>query len=205
MTVTWRWNSPYTVPSGKVIQFPNVADVAKINLYSTTFGIGITSGSLTMFASSTHRFRQNSVSGTEWAYIDATCAGGRVLTSNYPGPRTTSNVTWASGFSGTMDFHVTPTAVWMRMTGVSRNANTAMAAQTKICDYPSGVPAPPGASTTGWRFAIPVHNASFDMGNNTQHQGATLHLDGTAVWVIPTGDVLYDADVLDAVISWPRG
>ena len=40
--------------SGKVIQFPNIADVPKINLYGTTFGLGITSGSLTMFTSSTY-------------------------------------------------------------------------------------------------------------------------------------------------------
>jgi hypothetical protein len=186
-----------TMAAGKKILFPTeVGD--KLVLYNAAsgsrFGFSILSGTLCAFVEQVANKIAFHVGGTERAYFD----------QNGLGPRTTTNVTWANGFSGTMDFHKSPAMITMRMTGVSRNANTAMGTQTKICDYPSGITAPPLAATTGWRFAIPVHNATFDMGNNTQHQGATLHLDGSGVWVIPTGDVLYDADVLDAVISWPR-
>ena len=66
------WRNVYSVPSGKVIQFPNVADVAKIQLYSTTFGLGITGSTLNLFSSANIKFNQNSITGTELANIHTT-------------------------------------------------------------------------------------------------------------------------------------
>ena len=76
-----------TFVNGAILQFANQADIAKINLYSTTFGFGVTSGTLDVFASSTVKFKQNSITGTLWAYIDATCGGGRVLTDATGAPK----------------------------------------------------------------------------------------------------------------------
>ena len=44
-----QWRNIYSVPSGKVIQFPN-AEGAKINLYCTTFGLGISASTLNLFS-----------------------------------------------------------------------------------------------------------------------------------------------------------
>ena len=63
------WRNVYSVPSGKIISFPNTADVAKIHLYSTTFGFGITGSTLNIFSSSNIKFNQNSITGTQLANI----------------------------------------------------------------------------------------------------------------------------------------
>jgi len=64
-----EWRDVYSVPTGKVIQFPNTADVAKIHLYSTTFGFGITGSTLNIFSSNYVKFNQNSITGTQNAVI----------------------------------------------------------------------------------------------------------------------------------------
>ena len=95
-----------TFVNGAILQFANQADIAKINLYSTTFGFGVTSGTLDVFASSTVKFKQNSITGTLWAYIDATCGGGRVLTDATGAPKNPGWVacTMASGISGSAHY-----------------------------------------------------------------------------------------------------
>lgn len=97
VTDAWEWiaelNGPYLplaggmMSSGAVIQFPNAVG-RKINLYADTFGLGVSGGSTEVFASSAVRFRQNNPdTGDQWAYIDANCGGGRVLTEANGQPR----------------------------------------------------------------------------------------------------------------------
>ena len=72
-----RWGGDINTGSifqaaGEIIQFPNEADVPKINLYGTTFGFGITGSTLNIFASTNIKFNQNSITGTELANIHTT-------------------------------------------------------------------------------------------------------------------------------------
>ena len=65
------WRNIYSVPSGKVIQFPN-AEGAKINLYSTSFGLGISASTLNLFSNGNISFRKDSITGERWGYVDTT-------------------------------------------------------------------------------------------------------------------------------------
>jgi hypothetical protein len=109
----------------------------KIILYegANEFALGMESGQMVLYVPDPNKisFRGVSTTGAEWALID----------KNGLGPRSTHNVVWLDGFSGTMDFRVNPAMVTMRIAGVMRTtgnltANTAY----KMCAYPAGVSAP---------------------------------------------------------------
>lgn len=59
-------------------------------------------------------------------------------------PANSYNVSWQNGFSGTMDFRVSPALVSMRLHNVRKNSAEAGGTTSayKMCDYPAGVSAP---------------------------------------------------------------
>ena len=116
---------------GDQIQFPNETG-PKINLYSTTFGLGVESGETSIFASSKVGFHANASNGALWAEI----------TANGLGPRSNHNVSWQNGFTGQAQFRVNPAMVTLAMWHFTNGVELLSYNQVKIFDYPAGVPAP---------------------------------------------------------------
>ncbi len=101
-------------------------------------------GSNTMVFSEYHnrfewRSQTSGAPGADIGTIAMTLYGG-VL-----GPAVNHNVSFQNGFTGTMDFRVNPAMVTLRILNVkTTNAQTGVTQHVKICDYPTGVPAPWG-------------------------------------------------------------
>ena len=170
-----------TFVNGAILQFANQADIAKINLYSTTFGFGVTSGTLDVFASSTVKFKQNSITGTLWAYIDATCGGGRVLTDATGAPKNPGWVacTMASGISGSAHYKDLGGAYGIKYAVNKAGAN--VGDNVHIFNLPAAPPQPfyaHGMNKEGVETSCKVEGTAV----RTMSGGGSLDLWGTFVY-----------------------
>jgi hypothetical protein len=154
-----------------VIQFPNVADVPKINLYADTFGVGIESGTQTLFASSTVRFRV----GTPTTPGDfKTIPEVAAINASGLHPRTSIAGAMQNGWTGSVNFTVNPATVTADIdvnfpSGTNGLGSTAY----KFCNIPAGASGP--------RATITMHAKEM-----TANYGV-----GRDVWVEARSDGLY--------------
>jgi hypothetical protein len=129
--------------------------------------------------------------------IDTTNGDARYMRTGAAATRSTVN--YVNGFGGTMEFYVNATTVTMRMNSQTRNAATNANAQTKMCDLPAGVPAPPGSAASGWRTTTRARNAAF----TADYQELVIHVDSTSVYLIVKGTQMGSGTFWDATMSWP--
>jgi hypothetical protein len=125
--------------SGAVIDFPNEADKAKIILYGDTttgFGLGITSGTMNLFASSTIKFQANSITGAEWGNF----------TSAGLGPRTLVAGALQNNWTGNVKFVVNPAAVTVFI-DASLPVTALGSLAYRFCGIPAGVTGPRNSIT----------------------------------------------------------
>ena len=171
---------------GDQIQFPNETG-PKINLYSTTFGLGVESGETSIFASSKVGFHANASNGTKWAEIDA----------NGLGPRQNYNVSWLAGFTGSAQFRVNPAMVTLSLWHFVNGVELLSYQQVKIFDYPAGVPAPwmnvSGAVAPQW------------MGGTAGYIPLRIDCMADGVWCYPN-DYFGVGDLWEAActVTWAR-
>ena len=137
-------NGGITMGAGDLIQFPNeAAPTTKIVMYGTPtsgFGHGVEGGNLTAFGSG-FKFRQSSMTGTQWAYIDATCGGGRVITeTNGDGrymPKTPGWValTKGGGLSGNVHYRDYGSMIGVKIS-INKSGNQVNDGQ-HVADFPA--------------------------------------------------------------------
>lgn len=186
-------NGGITMGSGDVIQFPNEASpTTKIVMYGTPtsgFGMGVEGGNLTSFGSG-FKFRQSSMTGTEWANFDA----------NGLGPRTTINVTFQTSWTGTMDFRVNPAMVTLRMSGVTYNDGVGGSERKKVCVLPAGVPAPWGTL----RYPTTLRSGFTAFPNVSNSENVWVEVASDGVWVQYGYDGPGGGYAVDATMTWAR-
>jgi len=175
-------NAGIVMGSGDRIDFPG-ATGTKINLYGTTFGLAVESGATVAFVPDANKFafRSGTSTGAEWVFIDKSGIG----------PRTSTNVAWTNGWSGTAQFRVNPAMVTLAFNGVTMG-NTGV----KILSYPAGVPAPWMTCSASVTTLVPLSLPGMPL-------GGTMRIEARPDGVYAINEGAYSG-LVTLSISWAR-
>jgi hypothetical protein len=119
---------------------------------------------------------------------------------------TANNVVYENGFSGTMDFRVSPAMVTMRMVGVKSSnsylGGDAATTHVRICPFPAGVPGP-------WAGPLVEHitlHSSSGWGHTARYVMVHVETNGVYLNVYGGGaNVDYNAnDQISCTVTWAR-